>query len=85
MKIKNNKLYLLEVQMFKCIIKCKDENTKMFEVLYYKSIKEFKPYGNVTNKFIHLSIKDKMVFDINNKYINDFNKISKFNKPELLI
>lgn len=85
MKIKNNELYLLEVQMFKCIIECKDENTKMFEVLYYKSINEFRPYGNVTNKFIYLSIKDKMVFDINNKYINDFNKISKFSRPELLI
>lgn len=85
MKFKNNELYLLEIVMFKAIVKCKDSNTKLFEVLYYESENEFRPYGNVTNKFIHLNIKDKIVFDINNKYINEFNKISKFDKPELLV
>lgn len=85
MRFKNNELYLLEIVMFKAIVKCKDINTKLFEVLYYESKNEFRLYGNVTNQFIYLNMKDKIVCDIKNKFIADFNKISKFDKPELLV
>lgn len=85
MRFKNNELYLLEIVMFKAIVKCKDSNTKLFEVLYYETENEFKHYGNVTNQFIYLNVKDKLVYDIKNKFIADFNKISKFDKPELLV